>query len=281
MTTPKVLLKALDARDGRVCAWHGVTCTDAYPNVCSVQWKRPQTDCANSRRGLTHPNHLTDWRATVNGTRTCSIDACESRHYSKGFCTKHYQRFRLHGDPYREPKRLPATPCVIDGCEKPALTLNRTLCTTHYNRAKSGRVLDAPVRLARPSRGTCQVDACGREDCGPQGYCSMHKSRVDRHGDPNAVIHQRDRNNKWENHVRWTGDSATYNAVHQRLRITRGIAKAHECVDCGGQAKQWSYDHSDPAAKVSEIGIPYSTELEHYVARCIPCHKRFDLARPR
>ena len=28
MTTPKVLLKALDARDGRVCAWHGVTCGD-------------------------------------------------------------------------------------------------------------------------------------------------------------------------------------------------------------------------------------------------------------
>jgi hypothetical protein len=26
MTTPKALLKALDVRDGRVCAWHGVAC---------------------------------------------------------------------------------------------------------------------------------------------------------------------------------------------------------------------------------------------------------------
>ena len=26
MTTPKALLRALDARDGRVCAWHGVAC---------------------------------------------------------------------------------------------------------------------------------------------------------------------------------------------------------------------------------------------------------------
>ncbi len=26
MTTPKALLKALDLRDGRVCAWHGVAC---------------------------------------------------------------------------------------------------------------------------------------------------------------------------------------------------------------------------------------------------------------
>ena len=26
MSTPKALLKALDLRDGRVCAWHGVTC---------------------------------------------------------------------------------------------------------------------------------------------------------------------------------------------------------------------------------------------------------------
>jgi len=26
VTTPKALLKALDLRDGRVCAWHGVSC---------------------------------------------------------------------------------------------------------------------------------------------------------------------------------------------------------------------------------------------------------------
>lgn len=26
MTTPKALLKALDARDGHVCAWHGPSC---------------------------------------------------------------------------------------------------------------------------------------------------------------------------------------------------------------------------------------------------------------
>jgi hypothetical protein len=279
MSTPKALLRALDVRDGRACAWHWVG--DNNSNVCSIQLERPQTECGNTRRGLTHPNHLTDWRATVNGTRICIIDGCESRHYSKGYCVKHYQRVRTHGDPYKEPTRLPVTPCIIDGCEKPALTLNRTLCTTHYSRHKKGMDLHAPVRLVRPARGKCQIDGCTRGDCGPSGYCLMHKLRIERNGDPHTFIHQRDRDNKWDKHVRWTGDEASYSAVHLRLRATRGSAKGYECVDCGGRAKQWSYDHADPAGKVTESGIPYSANLDHYFARCVPCHKRFDLARIR
>lgn len=41
-----------------------------YSNVCSVQLERPQTECGNTRRGLTHPNHLTDWRAALQSTET-------------------------------------------------------------------------------------------------------------------------------------------------------------------------------------------------------------------
>lgn len=31
--------------------------------------------------------------------RTCSIDGCSGKHFGKGFCHKHYRRWRTHGDP--------------------------------------------------------------------------------------------------------------------------------------------------------------------------------------
>ena len=68
----------------------------------------------------------------------------------------------------------------------------------------------------------------------------------------------------------------SYGAIHSRLRITRGPAGDNRCVDCGDRAEQWSYDHDDPNALVSEIGHPYSADLAHYEARCCSCHRRFD-----
>ena len=62
-----------------------------------------------------------------------------------------------------------------------------------------------------------------------------------------------------------------------------GAASEHDCVDCGGSAYQWSYDHSDPDERVATepplTGIAYSLNPEHYSPRCVPCHKRFDLGR--
>ncbi len=29
----------------------------------------------------------------------CSITGCDNKHYARGWCTKHYQRFRAHGNP--------------------------------------------------------------------------------------------------------------------------------------------------------------------------------------
>lgn len=30
--------------------------------------------------------------------RMCSIDGCERRHHCRGWCSTHYERFRIHGD---------------------------------------------------------------------------------------------------------------------------------------------------------------------------------------
>ena len=31
--------------------------------------------------------------------KKCTIEGCENKHYSKGYCQKHYARFLRHGDP--------------------------------------------------------------------------------------------------------------------------------------------------------------------------------------
>src|SRR4051812_41783929 len=41
--------------------------------------------------------------------RTCSIDGCENRHEARGWCCKHYDRWKRHGDPLHEPSH-PMTP---------------------------------------------------------------------------------------------------------------------------------------------------------------------------
>lgn len=76
----------------------------------------------------------------------------------------------------------------------------------------------------------------------------------------------------------WTGDAASYQAVHSRLRSYRGRAKDQTCA-CGEPATGWAYDHADPNHKVSETGAPYSTDLARYVALCASCHRLMDTAQ--
>lgn len=113
---------------------------------------------------------------------------------------------------------------------------------------------------------TCSVDGCEKPRKCRDGLCGMHHERVRKHGSPGVRIR-----------AHWTGDAATYAAVHQRLRRERGRARDHRCGDCDRPAAQWSYSRTGgPGHRESETG-PYSVDLDDYTARCVPCHKKFDL----
>lgn len=78
-----------------------------------------------------------------------------------------------------------------------------------------------------------------------------------------------------EAHPGWKGDNAGYGAVHRRLAVELGPAKARSCHDCGKTAAQWSYNGP------RDGGLPYSTDLSLYVARCFSCHRKFDPHGPK
>lgn len=77
----------------------------------------------------------------------------------------------------------------------------------------------------------------------------------------------------------WRSEGVGYSAAHDRVRRDKGAASRCACVDCGDPAAHWSYDHGDDRERVDEEGYAYSLDSEHYVPRCVPCHKRFDLGR--
>lgn len=69
--------------------------------------------------------------------RTCSIEGCGKKHYARGWCRRHYNRWHRHGDPLAPPQtpkrvRKPTAPCTVDGCEDS--TYARSWCREHYNR---------------------------------------------------------------------------------------------------------------------------------------------------
>lgn len=80
---------------------------------------------------------------------------------------------------------------------------------------------------------------------------------------------------------RWTGDDVRYLAMHDRLRAARGVARTHSCVDCGGVARDWSYDGGDPNVRYEVVNgyrLAFSTNLDRYSPRCSPCHRSHDAA---
>lgn len=151
----------------------------------------------------------------------------------------------------------------------------------HYKRWK--RHGDVNVQGRRysppnPNKQKCAADGCESVEDGASRFCKMHGTRVRRHGDAGAVILHADRDHPCgeRNHA-WTGDDATYTAMHRRVSRARGKASEQACVDCGKAASHWSYDRKCENEVQSEYG-PYSTNVGRYQARCVPCHKRFDLA---
>lgn len=74
-------------------------------------------------------------------------------------------------------------------------------------------------------------------------------------------------------------DYPAYSTAHRRVRAARGKAFEFRCIDCGGVAEEWSYNHRDPNPLTEIIRgreVHYSANVENYDPRCRSCHQEFD-----
>jgi hypothetical protein len=113
----------------------------------------------------------------------CSIEGCERKVYSKGWCEPHYRRaLRNGGEP--TPDRQPRTTCSIEGCDKPHDA--RGLCHGHLQRQnRTGDPLaDVPLR---GTRGICSVVGCSQPVNG-KDMCRSHRNRTRAKGDPRPEV---------------------------------------------------------------------------------------------
>ena len=73
----------------------------------------------------------------INDVKTCRIDDCDNRRVAHGWCTKHYNRWRRHGDitivlPNAKKLYFEGMTCEVEGCEKPPHA--RNMCRMHLLR---------------------------------------------------------------------------------------------------------------------------------------------------
>lgn len=113
-----------------------------------------------------------------NSEKACEVGDCGTVVYARGLCSKHYQRWRTHGDPQADHSRVRGT-CSIQDCDQPSKA--RGWCIKHYSRwQEHGSPLWEPPK---PSK-ECSIEGCSRVPAG-RGWCDMHWKRWKNHGDPN------------------------------------------------------------------------------------------------
>ena len=161
--------------------------------------------------------------------------------------------------------------CAVEGCDRSART--RGWCQAHYFRWRRNGDPGGAGLAAKGAVRLCAIEGCDRKHLA-LGLCDRHFQRYQRWGDPYYTSERA----AGEFHWAWRGDEVGYGAAHERVRAVRGSASEHSCCACGGAATQWAYDHEDASERLSDVG-PYSVNPDHYRPMCVPCHKRFDLAR--
>lgn len=206
---------------------------------------------------------------TYKGVGTCTVEDCGRTTRRKNYCDKHYQQVKNFG---RVLHREKLEECSFDGCGKTPRSSYAEYCEAHYYRIRRNGTLEIVARRIPDAK--CRVEGCESMAGYVSGECRNHYLGFQRNGDYEKRV------GKGKSYNWLSDEKVNYNALHQRLRNYRGSAREHSCVDCGGDAKHWSYDHLSDGERLGRTGkylVPFSPNLEDYSPRCVPCHKKMDI----
>ncbi|RPI56443.1 MAG: hypothetical protein EHM49_00175 [Deltaproteobacteria bacterium] len=116
--------------------------------------------------------------------KKCSIVGCDQKHYAKGYCSYHYERFRKYGDP-EIVFPGPRIGCLVEGCD--GKHFGKGYCRKHYERFKK---YGDPLKInyggiSRKENPICSIEGC-ENPVQARGLCSKHYKRWELYGDPLA-----------------------------------------------------------------------------------------------
>lgn len=120
--------------------------------------------------------------------KLCAVDKCDKPKRARGWCTKHYRRWKTTGDPegnlFEIRKKDRPTICTIEECELPVLYMG--FCSGHYRRwIMHGNPTYSPLRSQKHGLKTCTVDGCNDKH-NAKGLCMTHYQRMRTYGDVNG-----------------------------------------------------------------------------------------------
>ncbi|MGI9535123.1 MAG: hypothetical protein ACR2NW_09240 [Thermodesulfobacteriota bacterium] len=95
--------------------------------------------------------------------KKCKINNCDVKHKAKNYCSKHYDMFRRHGDPFHKRVKRLINTCSIDNCNERCV--GNGYCKLHYERFK---IHGDP--LYKRSVRICIVEGCKKRHHA-KGYC--------------------------------------------------------------------------------------------------------------
>lgn len=127
---------------------------------------------------------------------TCEVGGCDRQAVTRGWCKKHYERWRRHGDALAGTRGEPIPEAAIQqfvalcrcGCGQPTRVARRT--DTRALTAKGQPLRFLPGHISRAQRrdpGLCTVEGCDRPRKG-RHLCGGHLKRVAATGDPGGPL---------------------------------------------------------------------------------------------
>ncbi|MCZ4497891.1 MAG: endonuclease [Marmoricola sp.] len=115
--------------------------------------------CQRDRNAKSYRRRVADKPAAIKPVRLCTIEGCEQQHYARGWCQRHWSRWRKTGT--TEDRVFVPQACSVPDCERDAR--RNGYCAMHDRRAKAnGDPLTVQVILNDPAaRFETYVDRSG------------------------------------------------------------------------------------------------------------------------